>query len=269
MANKIAFINGKGGCGKTTSIFHVSGVLSKAGEKILVVDFDKQRNTTDTLLAYNASMPKKTVLEVMQGTALLEEATAEALFKSRGNANPKYYGVDCLTASINLDDEAKLKKIDVKKFGAALNDFIKERGYTWVLVDMPPSNKELNRICFSCMVDFVIIPFSSDMFSIRGYGDIVNTVDTARKDNPALGVLGVYLSKYMSNCGVDIFIKRQIEKYDTYLDVQIPLAADVREGLLYGRPISYYKVFSESKKAFENLVDIMKKRIRAIDNERK
>ena len=95
MVNKVAFINGKGGCGKTTSIFHVSGVLAKAGEKVLVIDFDKQRNTTDTLLM-NTEKPQKTVLEFMLGTATAQEATAKALFQSRGNANPKYYNVDCI-----------------------------------------------------------------------------------------------------------------------------------------------------------------------------
>jgi len=57
MAVKIAFINGKGGCGKSTSIFHVAGVLAKAGKKVLVIDFDKQRNTTDTLLMH-AALPE-------------------------------------------------------------------------------------------------------------------------------------------------------------------------------------------------------------------
>ena len=32
MANKVAFINGKGGCGKTTSIFDVAGVLAHKGQ---------------------------------------------------------------------------------------------------------------------------------------------------------------------------------------------------------------------------------------------
>ena len=45
MVKKVAFINGKGGCGKTTSIFHVCGVLAQKGEKVLVIDLDKQRNT--------------------------------------------------------------------------------------------------------------------------------------------------------------------------------------------------------------------------------
>ena len=160
MANKIAFINGKGGCGKTTSIFHVSGVLAKAGEKVLVIDFDKQRNTTDTLLM-NTEFPQKTVFDVMQGSASPEEATAEVLFQSRGNAAPKYYGVDCMAASINLQDEAALGAIDKSAFEEVLNKFIEDRKYTWVIVDMPPSNKELNDICFSNIVDYVVVPFSS------------------------------------------------------------------------------------------------------------
>jgi len=265
MVNRIAFINGKGGCGKTTSLFHVSGVLSKAGEKVLVIDFDKQRNTTDTLLM-NTEKPGKSVFDVMKGAATFDEATSGALFQSRGNANPKYYNVDCLAASVELDDEAFLKTIDVEKFGLELKNFIKERGYTWVLVDMPPSSKELNRICFSCVVDFVISPFSSDGFSISGYGDILNTVVEARKENPSLNSIGLYLSRYMAGCGLDRYVRGELEKKygDYFIDVQIPIAADVREGVWYGRPLSYYKAFSESRKAFESLVNEIKKRIRAI-----
>jgi len=260
MTNKVAFINGKGGCGKTTSIFHVSGVLAKEGERVLVIDFDKQRNTSDTLLM-NTEKPEKTVFDFMQGTATAQEATAEALFQSRGNANPKYYGVDCMAASVELEDEAALKNIDLDRFGADLEIFIKEKGYTWVLVDMPPSNKELNKICFSRIVDFVIVPFSSDIYSVSGYGDIMNTVEEARKDNPSLNILGVYLSRYMKNCAVDRFIKEQLNEFDTFIPVQIPLAADVREAVMFGRPISYYKMFSESRTAYENLTDVMKQRI--------
>lgn len=46
MANKVAFINGKGGCGKTTSIFHVAGVLAHKGQKVLVIE------SSDWLLFY-------------------------------------------------------------------------------------------------------------------------------------------------------------------------------------------------------------------------
>ena len=260
MVNKVAFINGKGGCGKTTSIFHVAGVLAKHGERVLVIDLDKQRNTSDILMM-NAERPVKTVLDVLQGTAMPCEATGKALFQSRANAKPKYYGVDCMVASVELEDEAALREIDQVRFGAEIEDFIEENGYTWVLVDMPPSNKALNDICFSHIVDFVIVPFSCDIFSVSGYGDIMQTIENARHVNPTLNILGVYLSRYMKNCGVDQFIKEQLEEFDTFIPVQIPLSADVREAVMFGRPISFYKLISESKTAYENLTKEMIKLI--------
>ena len=89
----------------------------------------------------------------------------------------------------------------------------------------------------------------------------MNTVEEARKVNPSLNILGVYLSRYMKNCAVDRFIKEQLEEFETFIPIQIPLAADIREALMFGRPISYYKTFSDSRKAYENLANEMKNRI--------
>jgi chromosome partitioning protein len=38
----ISFINQKGGCGKSSTCFHLSGVLAQAGNSVLVVDVDPQ-----------------------------------------------------------------------------------------------------------------------------------------------------------------------------------------------------------------------------------
>ena len=271
MAKKVAFINGKGGCGKTTSIVHVSGVLSKRGEKVLVIDLDKQRNTTSILLM-NTKIPEKTVLDFMLGYAEAEEVTEKALFQTRGNAKPKYYGVDVMASDLRLqndpidkepDEEYSLTLIDGEAVGERLNQFIEEQGYTWVLVDMPPSNMILNNICFKYLVDYAIIPFSSDIFSVDGYGDIMDVLDEAREENPTLNVLGVYLARYMKQCALDKYIREQLLEFDTFIDIQIPLASDVREAVMFGRPISYYKMFSESKSAYERLVAEMESRMNA------
>jgi len=267
MANKIAFINGKGGCGKTTSIFHVSGVLSKLGKKVLVIDLDRQKNTTSTLMmnvdsADKNEFPIKTVFDFLQGKADAEEATGKALFQTRGNALPKYYGVDCMVADVRLENESLLQKVDSKNITAELEKFIKRQNYDWVLVDMPPSNVTINYICFSYIVDFVIIPFSSDMFSLDGYDSIAKTIESARNINVNLNSLGVYLARYMNNCALDKYIKDELSKRlvdknlnkNDFIDVQIPLAADIREAVFYGRPISYYREYSNSCKAYENLV---------------
>lgn len=263
MAKKVAFINGKGGCGKTTSIFHVAGVLAHQGEKVLVIDLDKQRNTTDTLLMNNENKPEKTVLDFFRGEATAEEVTAQALFQTRGNAKAKYFGVDCMASDIDLQDESILADIDGAEVGEQLEKFVEERGYTWVLVDMPPSNLTLNNICFGYIVDYAIIPFSSDIFSVQGYGDIMEVMAKARQVNPTLNVLGVYLARYMGQCAVDKYIREELLKFDTFIDIQIPLASDVREAIMFGRPISYYKRFSKSRKAYEDLVKEIERRMNA------
>lgn len=270
MAKKISFINGKGGCGKTTSIFHIAGVLSKKGEKVLVVDLDKQRNTTNTLLMNNEDRPQKTVLDFMRGEAEASEATAQALFQTRGNAKPKYYGVDCMISDVALQDEAALMGIDGESVGKRLDAFIEEQGYTWLLVDMPPSNLTLNNICFHYIVDYTIIPFSSDIYSVEGYGDIMEVMAQAREENPLLNVLGVYLARYMTNCAVDKFIREQMLNFDTFIDVQVPLTSEIREAVMFGRPISFYKKrttnewISEEKyndlKAEGSLVEVISER---------
>jgi chromosome partitioning protein len=262
MSNKIAFINGKGGCGKTTSIFHVSGVLARCGERVLVIDFDKQRNTTDTLLMHTEK-PPKTALDFMLGEAAACETVGPAMFQSRANAKPKHCGVDCMAADVWMEDEAVLRRVDGSRVGAELDSFVRERGYGWVLVDMPPSNKALNDICFSYIADYVIVPFSSDLFSVTGYGDILDTIERARGRNASLNVLGVYLARYMANCQVDRYVRNELAKQlgEVFIDAPIPLAADIREAVMFGRPISYYKDVSHSRKAYERLVQEIRRRV--------
>jgi len=257
--NKIAFINGKGGCGKTTSIFHVSGVLAEKGEKTLVIDFDKQKNTTDTLLMYNEDKPALSILDFMRGKTGIEKIVRKAYFKSRDNATPKYYGIDVLPADVRLEDDSLLRKIDIKD---KLNDFVVKNGYKWLLVDMPPSNKPVNEICFSQVVDYVIVPFTCDIFSLRGYKNIMDIVDNARQYNQSLNIIGIYLSRYDKNSLGDQYIKNSLQEFgDIFIDIQIPDKTDIRDSVMFGRPISYYKMFSPSKTAYENLTAYIEQRI--------
>lgn len=260
MAIRIAFINGKGGCGKTTSLFHTAGVLSKQGEKVLAIDLDKQRNLSDTLLG-ETSMPPKTVLDFMEGKAKAEDCTQQALFRGRGKTIPRYYNVDCMIADANLHDQKRIKKVNGTSFQKRLDEFIEKEGYTWVLVDMPPSNSAIDHVCFSYIVNFIIVPFSSDIYSVSGYDDIMSNIEKARENNPNLEVLGIFLSRYTANSSMDKYIKDELSSFSTFIDVQIPQLSDVREGILFNRPISFYKTFSQSKKAYEDLVKEMRKRI--------
>jgi len=263
MAIRIAFINGKGGCGKTTSLFHMAGVLSKAGRKVLAIDLDKQRNLTKTLLM-DSEEPGQTVYDLLTGRypAPWDDGAilGWARFRTRSNGEPKYCGVDVICGDIRLEGERRLSGTDGGAFGEDLTAFTEEKGYDYVLVDMPPSNKALNNICFRYLVDNIIVPYSSDEYSVAGYGDILDTVQAAREHNPGLNVLGIFLSRYMANCKVDRVVRDALLGFDTFIDIQIPHASDIREGRWFGRPISYYAVKSKSRTAFEALVGEVNKR---------
>lgn len=263
MIKKIAFINGKGGCAKTTSLFHFAGVLAAKGEKVLLIDLDKQRNLTSSLLMNEESgftENSKTIYDFFTKKADIYDVVKKSYIIGIGERKPKYRNIDVLPSDIRLGDEKLLKKVDVKE---EMEAFINNQGYGWVLIDMPPSNKRINEICFEQIANSVLIPFSSDLYSLEGYGDIIDTVNEGRiKSNKELPILGIFLSRFMERCGVDIYIKESIQEQikEMFIDVQIPLRSDIREGVMFGKPISYYKRISRSRTAFEKLVEEVESR---------
>jgi chromosome partitioning protein len=70
-----AFVNQKGGCGKTTTAVHLAGALAARGERVLLVDLDPQAHAT---MGLGCSPDRPTVTDVLLGDALLSEAVAPA-----------------------------------------------------------------------------------------------------------------------------------------------------------------------------------------------
>ena len=60
MAETIAVMNQKGGCGKTTTVVNLATSLALMGKAVLVVDMDPQANTT-TSFGINKTEIKNTV----------------------------------------------------------------------------------------------------------------------------------------------------------------------------------------------------------------
>lgn len=256
----LAFVNGKGGCSKTTSLFHLVGELAKRGEKTLVLDLDRQCNLSTSLLidSVDGENGESTIKDIFQKKASFDEALNKVFIRHRGNANPRYVGIDIIKGDADINS-IDIDSIDIKK---ELEEFIIKNEYKWVLVDMPPANNALNKLCFTQIVKNVVIPFTSDYYSISGYGDLLDDIATAR-DNNQINVVGVYLSRYMKNCAVDRYIKEQLITAfgNDLMETVIPLKADIREGVLFGRPMAYYKPKSQSTKAYQYLLKEIEERI--------
>ncbi|MFQ9933293.1 MAG: ParA family protein [Lachnospiraceae bacterium] len=255
----IAFFNGKGGCGKTTGLINTAGVLSANGEKLLIIDMDKQRNTTDIFLQDKQSLyeegKSQTLYDVFAGNAALKDVIKKAYLVGIGQRKAYYHNIDVVPADIRFQNENGLKelKVDIRE---ELERLVEDNGYTYILIDMPPSNEMINTICFTQIVNNIIVPFSPDIFSVSGYNDLMQIISEARKINDNLNIIGIYLSRYRSR---NYQIKEALKSFGKMFidEIQIPFSAQIEDTVLEGRPISYYKRKGKSREAFEKLTEII------------
>lgn len=134
----ITMYNNKGGVGKTTSVINIAYSLSKMGKKVLVMDFDEQRNSSRFFLDEKGSQ------EII--------SVAATRYK---NVYIKAYS-ECIKG---------LTKEQAKDF----------EKYDYVIFDLPPALNDLTRSMLS-LCDYVFVPIELGTFAIQGITVVVDTL---------------------------------------------------------------------------------------------
>ena len=117
MARKLAFINYKGGVGKTSLIVNVSAFLAQKGKRVLLCDLDTQSNSSIWLLRIERwnriNMEKRgSVYSILDPG---EERIKDLIIKDVVHDNkgkPQLSGLDLLPTTFNLIDIENEYKID-------------------------------------------------------------------------------------------------------------------------------------------------------------
>ncbi len=227
----VAFMNQKGGVGKTTTTVSVGAVLANEHHrKVLLVDLDPQGNMSDHV-GIDPGTTERSVYDVIIDGLRPEEVVHSV------------HALDILPANLDLSGaEIELAGMMMRetRLKNALSSFCS--GYDDILVDCPPSLGLLT-ISALTLAQEVVVPMEAEYLALRGLSQLVQTIDLVKQHlNPSLEVSGVVFCKFDGRTNLAKDVKAEVEKhfpgkvYTTAVRKNVRLA----EAPSYGKPITLY-----------------------------
>jgi chromosome partitioning protein len=187
---RIAFMNQKGGVGKTTTTVNVAAAFANAGRSTLLIDLDPQAHAT-LHVGIDPQSVERSVYDV-----LLDPDTdpAAALHDVRPNLTVLPAQTDLAAAESELAADADRNT----RLERALSIIAKSRQFEFVLLDCPPSLGLLTLNALTLARE-VIVPMQAHFLALQGVGKLLETIRlVASATNPRLRVTGIVLCAHDS-----------------------------------------------------------------------
>jgi chromosome partitioning protein len=244
---EIAFVNRKGGSGKTTTVFNVAGALLERGYSILAIDLDPQGSFSKSLQVYST------------GSVALSSILLEPSERFRQLIQTSWIvGLDVVPA----DPDLKLIDIELAQMGGrelrlrrCLTRYL-PAGYDFVLIDCPPSLDLLTTNALVAASD-LIIPVDGGSFGMEALNDTMDTIQAVRQSlRYDLTILGILLSNVNLRTTYDQAAEETLrERFGSLVfRTIIPNSIRVDEASQIGRPLVFYDPSSPLSQAYRNLV---------------
>jgi chromosome partitioning protein len=265
MARKIAFINYKGGVGKTSLLVNVAACLAKLGKRVLLFDLDTQSNASIWLLRLERwnkinSSGEGALFSIFDpGKTRLKDILVKDVVE--GKTNQKLLpGLDLIPTTFNLVNlEDEFEDDPVKPAYLLFSEELRELedNYDFVLFDCPP-----NILCAcQCGVfcaNEVYAPANPDALSLIGFTLLVEKLQrfhklsasfrTAQMGPPA-AVQGIIFNSIKANVDIEVpkmrmqlrmnqfKTQRRVASSAKIFETQVRDATIVRRAVALGLPV--------------------------------
>ncbi len=251
MGKIIAFVNQKGGVGKTTSSINLAASLGLLGKKTLLVDLDPQGNST-TGVGISKSELDCSIYELLIDKVNIKDVVIKTKFKNLYTipASINLAGVDMELMEMSREDSDFIAQLQLKKH---LQQIIEV--FDYIILDCPPS---LGLITTNALAaaNSVIIPVQCEFFALEGIMQLLNSIMIAQKKlNPNLDIEGVLLTMLDNRTNLGLEVVEEIKSYfkEKVYDTIIPRLVRLSEAPSHGKPIHAYDPKSRGTEAYLNL----------------
>jgi chromosome partitioning protein len=241
---KIALVNQKGGCGKTTTAINLACFLAGEGKRVLLIDLDPQGHIGVGLVA-KVDYTEKTIYEVLLGEIQISEAI-QTLEEN----------LDVVLSDVVLSGfEQVMAGGHEREYKLAQSLVEIEDNYDYLILDSPPS---VGLLTFNGLVaaEEVIIPVDPSFFSLQGLGKLLDTIriieervdhqlsikilptNIDRRTNFCKGVVESLRDRFSENC------------FETIINT----CTKLREAASLGKAIADYDKHCAGYRDYQNLV---------------
>lgn len=222
----LAVANQKGGVGKSTLAVHLAYSAMEEGERVLLVDMDKQGSLSLSFA------PAKNAVAGMLASALFsgEQSAAEPEFISERLA--------ILRADNALLAIDKAENQVIRRPGVALRRFAER--FDLCVIDTPPL-LGVRLMASLAAADSVVTPVSVGLYELAGVADLLQTIHVVRTQgfNPRLRHVGILPMKTNSRSTEERQALDDLrERYGAaILPETLPERAPVRKAIAKRRPV--------------------------------
>jgi len=251
MGKIIAFVNQKGGVGKTTSSINLAASLGLLGKKTLLVDLDPQGNST-TGVGVDKGGLENSIYELLVDKAEIKKLVVKTKFKNLYliPASINLAGVDMELIEMSRTNPGFVPQAQLKKYIGEV-----EEVFDYIILDCPPS---LGLITTNALAasNSVVIPVQCEFFALEGIMQLLNSIMIAQKKlNPSLDIEGVLLTMLDNRTNLGLEVVEEIKSYfkEKVYDTIIPRLVRLSEAPSHGKPIHAYDPRSRGTEAYLNL----------------
>lgn len=251
MGKIIAFVNQKGGVGKTTSSINLSASLGLLGKKTLLVDLDPQGNST-TGVGISKSELDYSLYDLLIDKVSINEVIVKTKFKNLYTipASINLAGIDLELMEMSRTDSSFVAQLQLKKHLSQVIDV-----FDYIILDCPPSLALITTNALAA-ANSVIIPVQCEFFALEGIMQLLNSIMIAQKKlNPNLDIEGVLLTMLDNRTNLGLEVVEEIKSYfkEKVYDTIIPRLIKLSEAPSHGKPIHAYDPKSRGTEAYLNL----------------